>query len=419
VSPRASRRGLTSQGSGTALPGRQPPRLSATLLTLAAVLVAAYALFIRTPPAATPNVRDVAGTFVFATTLRSAQSRQTARTLVGSGTFAAEASGDASGTFRQSPGPTRSVYDATSRTEVSTTASSGGASTTRTVGAWPPVWQVATHSPLDYQGLAAVVRSAVEDNDRHVGVKLLEEGGREAWRAAMTFPGDGLIELVVDQRTDLVVWYAEADGEREETLTVTPDWRAAFPADRSSGPSQTPMPSPGWRAVQTQQDRTFSYTSDLAEAGRVAGFEPLEPTLIPDGFALRAVATAALMGAPLGWLSDRPGSPPLDLGSGERQVALLYTRGLSWFTVQELGPKAAQASTASIRHALSRASPDKLAFQASPLQYGSFAGKTAYTWYEKSGPTLLVNDDRHVAFATGALTRRELISLAEGLDPLE
>ena len=145
---------------------------------------------------------------------------------------------------------------------------------TRTVGEWPPVWRVATHSPLDYQGLAAIVRTAVEDGDEAVGIKPLKDGDRAVWRAAMTLGGK-LLELVVDQQTGIVTWYS--DGE--DTFTAKVDWDVAAagrhdlhgrraggdggrrrsrtrrptrsPRRRRAAPPATTRSSPTWRRTAT------------------------------------------------------------------------------------------------------------------------------------------------------------------------
>ena len=81
----------------------------------------------------------------------------------------------------------------------------------RTIGAWPPAWRVATHSPLDYQGLAAIVRTAVEDGDEAVGIKPVKDGERAAWRAALTLGGKA-VNVVVDQQTGIVTWYSDDEA---------------------------------------------------------------------------------------------------------------------------------------------------------------------------------------------------------------
>ena len=51
------------------------------------------------------------------------------------------------------------------------------------------MWRIETPSPLDYQGLSAIVRAAVEDGDHAVGIKPLKQGDRAVWRGAMRMDG--------------------------------------------------------------------------------------------------------------------------------------------------------------------------------------------------------------------------------------
>ena len=393
-------------------------------MALGIIFAVAYIFFLRTPPPVpTPELRAITGSYRLERSLAADQPGATPRPAA-SGSFAASASGDAAGTMRPSPSPTRrddprplrSSYDAKLRATLTTATFLGRDITTRTVDAWPPAWRVATPSPLDYQGLAAIVRSAVEDKDRAIGIKPLKDRGRTVWRAAMTFADDDLVEVVVDQQTGLVLWHSETERGSTETFTAAPVW----------GPTPSPSPpavlgaasasygSPA--AAQTRRDPTYTYVPSLDAAGRAAGYVPLAPTLVPDGFAVRAMATAAPMGAPGTWLGDEPVSSPVGVDHGERQVDVLYTRGLTWFTIRQLGPRSAQTWANLIRDVLASGGSARLSFETAPLQYGAFAGSTACTWYEKSGPSLLVGDGRAVVYATGALTRQELITLAEGLE---
>jgi hypothetical protein len=407
----------------TARASRRPPRLSATLMALGIIFALAYVFFLREPSAPpTPDVSSIQGTYMLIRSLATPAPGATPRpasTL--SGTFAALASGDAAGT-QPPPGLTggppslRSTYAAGSRTESTTQVLAGGTRTTLTLGAWPPVWRVATRSPLDFQGLAAVVRSAVEDKDRAVGIKPLKDGDRVVWRAAMELDGSA-VQLVVDQGTGLVLWYSETTGSRNDTFSATPDWGATPSPDQMPGVGSAPNSAGPHDTFQTLHDPTYTYEPSLYAAVRPARYEPLEATLVPDGFTAKAVATTDAAGAPASWLSRHPGPPPEE-SPGERQVNVLYTRGLTWFTVQQLGPSVASMSAANLRAALASLATQKLSFQTTTLQYGAFAGRTAFTWYERSGPTLFVGDARHIVYVTGALTRQELITLAEGLKPL-
>jgi hypothetical protein len=87
-------------------------------------------------------------------------------------------------------------------------------------------------------------------------------------------------------------------------------------------------------------------------------------------------------------------------------------------TVEQIGPKATRYYSGMLRDELGASARHKLSYQETTLQYGAFKGATASTWYQESGPSLLVAGERRAAFVTGALTRQELIAFAEGLKPV-
>ena len=97
---------------------------------------------------------------------------------------------------------------------------------------------------------------------------------------------------------------------------------------------------------------------------------------------------------------------------------MLYTRGLSSMTTEQVGPKAMGYYADVLNGELDKTSGQKLSFQQTTLQYGAFTGATASTWYQESGPSLFVAGKRRAVFVTGTLTRQELISYAEGLKPV-
>jgi hypothetical protein len=398
----------TSRSIRSGRMNRRPPSFAVTLVALALVFGLAWTFFLRSGPAApAPVATAVQGTYTW----------QPLQPSIGqTGTFGAVASGNAGGKARVPEGqtisgyrPTESAYDATTRTETTLGANPGGSTLlTRTAGEWPPIWRVATRSPLDYQGLAAVVRTAVEDGDDTVGIKPLKQGDRVVWRAAMTLGGKQL-ELVVDRETGIVTWYTDGAS----TFTATVDWGTSPPATEA----YTVAPTVGTK-VRPKTVGPYAYAASPAEAGRAAGYDPLVSDLAPDGYALKAAATFAAGYRPEGWVHAAP-----DGGSGrvrppaEDAVAQLYTRGLSWFTLQQIGPKASAFFGSSLGDALQTTSPGLLSFQQTTLQYGALKGATASTWYQESGPALFASDARRAVFITGALSRQELIAFAEGLKP--
>jgi hypothetical protein len=383
---------------------RRPPGFVATLVALAIVFALAWVFFVRSGSSVpTPRVDGVQGRFT-----RSLQPSPTP--AVSTGDFGLVSSGDGRGAERAGSGQggqpeTRSAYDAATRTETARTEALPDSGLRRTVGFWPPVWRLETPSPLDYQGLAAIVRAAVEDGDRAVGIKPLKQGDRAVWRAAMRMDGKA-VDVVVDQRTGIVTWCA--DGT--ETFTADVDWESPPPAGATwsvAAPAGTP--------VNTVKAGGVSYAASPAAAGKDAGYDALVSGLAPDGFSLKAVATREESDAPSRWL-DGTGGAPLP-GSPEAMIMQLYTRGLGWFTMEQIGPKAAEQLGRELADALTSAAPTELSFQETTLQYGAFEGETASTWYQPSGPSLFVKGARRAVFVTGALTRRELIAYAEGLRP--
>jgi hypothetical protein len=386
---------------------RRPPSLVVTLTALAIVCALAWMFFVRTGESSpAPVLSGLQGTY-------STSWPADGVAVTVTGRFGAVASGDAGGSEHlpegEAPGSLvlpESAYDASARTETTY----GGVGPTvkleRITGDWPPVWRVATRSPLDYQGLAAVVRTAVEDGDDTIGIKPLEQGERVVWRAAMTMSGKE-ITLVVDQETGIVTWYSDGDT----TFTATVDWASPPPAGTTYS-----VDVPAGTPEKTVARDAYVYAGSPAAAGKAAGYAPLVSDLAPDGFKLKAVATQAAGYLPADWLglgdelSHAPVTPP------GRAVLQLYTRGLSWFTLEQIGPETVRRLPELADWAAGAA--ERLSYQETTLQFGAFKGETALTWYQESGPSLFVFGGRRAVFVTGALTRQELIAFAEGLKPV-
>jgi hypothetical protein len=384
----------------------RPPSFVVTLVALAIIFALAWTFFLRSGPAApTPGVEGIKGTYTW-----EAPSPSAGQT----GTFSAVASGNAGGEAKSDAtvlgaGPPAAAYDAVTRTESLRVGHGPAVTEVRTIGAWPPVWRVAIRSPLDYQGLAAIVRTAVEDRDAAVGIKPLEDGDRAVWRAALTMSGRQ-IELVVDQQTGLVTWCSDGTS----TFTANVDWGSPPPAGQTYS-----IEVPGNDAkVETKTAASYAYAASPAAAGHTAGYDPLVSDLAPDGYALKAVATTDGAYRPLVWFGAADRTVPIAPTLREAVVAGLYTRGLTWFTMEQAGPQLTHAIDASQQALLQPTAGSRLSFQQTTLQYGSLKGATASTWYQESGPTLFVRSARRSVFITGALTRQELIAFAEGLKPV-
>ena len=286
----------------------------------------------------------------------------------------------------------------------------------------------AAHSPLDYAGLAAVVRSAVADHDAGVGIKPLERDGRELWRAAMQFRRS-LVELAVDQDSGIVTWCATqgtgADALPREQFQVTRieysaagsrgASHAAAPVGASSTPAAAPSgPAPGSPSAPARADRLVvpeggrgtRYYGSLAAAVTAAGFKPVTSTLAPDGYRLAAAGVSEARS--LGGFRAAP-------AKRARRLDLLYVRGLSAFSVSQL------PATDAVARRLSEAAAEagELAYQSTPVQYGTFAGDKARTWFSRQGPTLLLAGNGYAVLVSGGLTRQELLDLSEGFQQLK
>ena len=400
---RVSREVLSSRVS------RRPPGLAVTLVALAIVFALAWMFFLRSGPAATaPVVDGIQGTYVWQEDVQGGLYEE-------SGAFSASAAGNAGGRMeigRLPPGSgdrsepeIHSAYDAGSRTETSTPAKVDEA-VSRTVGEWAPAWRVATRSPLDYQGLAAVVRAAVEDGDETVGIKPLKDGDRAVWRATMTMGGK-LIDVVVDQQSGIVTWYSDDVG----TFTAAVDWGAPPAADETYT-----VTVPDGEKVETigqpRGVRGVPGGRGPRRRLRPAGLRPGAGRVRARGRRHRARRASR----PLQWITDELGDMP-PVAPGGTAVLELYTRGLSLFTVEQVGPGTLRAWDAGAGWD-GRAEADKLSYQETTLQFGAFKGATASTWYQESGPSLFVSGARRAVFVTGALTRQELIAFAEGLKPV-
>jgi hypothetical protein len=395
---RRSRQVLTSRAT------RRPASFAVTLVALMIVCALAWAFFLRSGPVApAPQVEGIQGSYTWDPGTDRA-SEDGAFSAVASGNAGGEAAipSDETANSRQ---PAASAYDAATRTETTIAPRPIGAYEV-SVGEWPPAWRVATHSPLDYQGLAAIVRTAIEDGDDAVGLKPLQDGDRTVWRAALTL-GDRPIELVVDQQTGIVTWFTDGDA----TFTASVDWASQPPADKTYAVDTRGLPA------KTATADAFTYVASPAAAGRIAGYDPLVSDLAPDGYSLMAAAAFDDLARPMVWVRRAAVGPPPG-GPDEPGIALLYTRGLGAVTVEQIGPAATRHSSAALRDELDRTARDRLSYQETTLQYGALKGATASTWYQESGPSLLVVGKRRTVFVTGALTRSELIAFAEGLRPV-
>jgi hypothetical protein len=401
----------------------RPPRYAATLLALGIIFALAYVFLIHQPPTPpVPAIKYLQGTYVWQAGTPAASPTPTPET----GSFAAAASGDAGGQAKPSPGrpagsqagpPPSSVdsaYNASRREESRTVTRATGTAYVRDIGAWPPVWRLSTRSPLDYQGLAADVLSAVQDGDHSIGTKQIKAGGRKVWRAALQF-GQTEVEVVVDQLTGIVTWCSRLGPDVQDTFTATVDWSAKPAAGQTYS-----VPAPAGARVAVTRDRTYTYRASLAAAGAATKLTPLESTLQPDGYTLRSVATRRrddLEAAALGDAAQtaRRGARL----APANEIDQLYTRDLTWFAIAQTRVAGNAALASQVAALVGQGLSGQLSLQSEVLQYGAFTGSRAYSWYSPSGPALFVADKEFAVTVRGGITRDDLVSLAEGLKPLK
>lgn len=401
----------------------RPPRYAATLLALGIIFALAYVFLIHQPPTPpVPAIKYLQGTYVW-------QTRSTvpgANPAPQTGSYAADPSGDAKGESTPSadptnaspapasPGDVSAAYSASRREESRSVARAAGASHVRSIGAWPPVWLLSTRSPLDYTGLAADVLAAVQDGDHSIGTKQIKADGRKVWRASLRF-GQTEVEVVVDQSTGIVTWCSRLSLDSQDTFTATVDWNARPPAGQTYS-----VPMAAGSRLSVTHDRTYTYQPSLAAAGATTGFTPLQSTLQPDGFTLRSVATRRRDDLEAAALGDAAkAARPVPTTARPNEVDQLFTRDLTWFAIAQtrLAGHAALATQASTL--ADQSLRGQLSLQSEVLQYGAFTGSRAFTWYSPTGPALFVANKESAVTVRGGITRDDLVSLAEGLEPLK
>ncbi|HSL96077.1 MAG TPA: hypothetical protein VLA35_09205, partial [Thermoleophilia bacterium] len=212
--PPKDREQRTSEQIRTARVRRTPAGFAVTLTALAILFVVFYAFVLKPPPSVTtPALASASGRFVYT----EQQVRDgTAVSTTTSGSFVL--SGDGSATVKavvtndglrfERAGDHCWTYDAVGREELHVLEpTEGRPRATLVTDRWPPRWRVGGPTPVDFQGDAAIVRSAVEDDDETIGIKPVLYQGREAWRASWR-SGSWLKDLIVDRDTGLVVWYS-------------------------------------------------------------------------------------------------------------------------------------------------------------------------------------------------------------------
>jgi hypothetical protein len=236
----------------------------------------------------------------------------------------------------------------------------------------------------------AMVVAELADGTDDIPVAEVEYQGRPAWQLSLANSANGTTtqdDFVIDRETGVLV-------SMERTMTVDghvtsrgrmelSDLRidAALPGDAFS----TEPPA----GYQVDLDSRPGGRCTLAEAKRTLGWQPPQPTRVPDGFALADVSTAAFS------------------GNKVDHVTLTYRRGLDSFRIVA-GPAARVKSNTTSGEVISQRTTE--------LTGGTFAGATAKSWLDPYlGTHIYFDEPRLAVHIGGTLTRAEAIAVADSL----
>ncbi len=412
--PPKDREQRASEQIRTARVRRTPAGFAVTLTALAILFVVFYAFVLKAPPSVTtPALASAAGRFVY--TEQQVRGGAAVSTTT-SGSFVLTGDGDAAidavvaneGLSFERAGDHRWAYDAAKREALQVVATTTGRPrATLVTDQWAPRWRVGGPTPIDFQGDAAIVRSAVEDDDETIGIKPVLYQGREAWRASWR-SGSWLTDLILDRESGLVVWYGLNDAEGGSGVEYRVEELRVDEPPASGAFDTTP---PAGARLERFEPGDPEIVGGLDEAAELLGVALPASTLDPDGYALVAVGVTQIGSAPAVWVAPRASGRAEGPYPGEaapNAAVLLYAKGLSSYTIEIV---AGSRRTTPIDPGWN----DLFGHLTVELQYGVFAGRTAQTWYG-DGPAAVVWNDDYVVRVSGGLTRTEAISILEGLE---
>ena len=250
------------------------------------------------------------------------------------------------------------------------------------------------------------VRAALLDGDPGVKVRDVVFAGRPAWSVSIPAPAssdlDSLAKVVVDRETGLLLRYEDSF----QTVTYS---RLRVDEALPPGLFSTRIPE-GYIGHTRRADYFCSLRAVPARVGR----EPLLPASVPEGYSLDDVATSPqTAGSWDGWMGPDPGTH-----DAHEAVHLRYRRGTDAFAVDQfsLGSTPEHGKISKREVAGYFAHVDKLpTYRAVRLRGGKFEGKRAATFFNHAGANLIVHDGDLMVLISGALTRQDLVDVAESL----
>jgi hypothetical protein len=251
------------------------------------------------------------------------------------------------------------------------------------------------------------VRAALLDGDPGVKVRDTVFDGRPAWSLTIPAPAaiklDFLAKVVVDRETGLLLRYEDDYG------TVT---YSELRVDEALPPALFSTRIPDGYSGHT---RRADYFCSLGAVPTRVAREPLLPAAVPEGYSLDDVATSSQgAGTWDGWSGPDPG-----INYPHETVHLRYRRGADAFAVDQFSllPSSfhPQISTREVE-GYYRGGSQVPTYRAVTLQSGRFVGREAATFFNYAGANLIVHDDDLMVLISGALTRDELVDVAESLE---
>jgi len=378
------------------------------------------------------------------------------------------------------------VYNAATRTLQRT--EPDGTLRTQT-GSWPPsapfpLYSESSSLPVaGYQGFAAVVRALAAGEADGLVVTETTHRDRPAWMATLplvTFDRQGWdgsgspppneaspkdvyktwasLTVAVDRETGLLLML-------RHTPAPDVDWENAV----GLGPYELEVSDltvnadapPSAFDVRDDPAATEGFVEygDVPTVAGKAGFSPLLPTRLPDGFRLTDASTfdwyrsgpshyvdpsvlpwvswsALRMGgqAPAAWMAT-DGERPKENLSAEADIQ--YRRGLDWVLLRQMKTGMLAAGTTEPVAVLSEVTDPvyKWGYRKATLSGGALAGKTAHTWLGDAtgswsgsigsfwtGSAVFIwgeDEDDLSLLITGSLSRDELLDVANSLQPFE
>ncbi len=346
--------------------------------------------------------------------------------------------------------------------------------------AWPPIAPFPLYADISdgwgffsFQNFAATVKALLAERLDTVKVDETVVDGRPVWKATLPILGlrapqsdagaakravVATVTVTVDRETGFLLRYVRRPGAGTSiTLSDGTRWYGLGPLRVVVTDLQVDaeLPASLFDVESSQAQPGISTFADVPDLARDTGLPPLLPTWLPDGFTLAESSSFEwYSAAPPGptvlpwvsWSGLRMGGQgplgfygPLEETPVPRsltpEIDLLYRRGLDWVIVRQMKTGAVTPDSTMGRPVMKYEISDpafKWGYRRGVLSSGALKGEPVFSWLADatatsgSGPistgcTAFMwgrSPDATSVLVTGTLTRRELIQIAESLQPL-